>query len=50
MTSLKYPDFKGPAKPMENFDLPRIGTDTSVADQLRLIKFIGALTRQDDGQ
>lgn len=32
MTSLKYPDFKGPAKPIEDLDLPRIGAEIGVGE------------------
>jgi peptidoglycan hydrolase-like protein with peptidoglycan-binding domain len=32
MTALKYPDFKGPAKPIEDLDLPRIGAEIGVGE------------------
>jgi peptidoglycan hydrolase-like protein with peptidoglycan-binding domain len=32
MTALKYPDFKGPAKRIEDLDLPRIGAEIGVGE------------------
>lgn len=49
MTSLKYPDFKGPAKPVEDLDLPRIGAAIGVGeDEVHMLIDVEAAGRGFD--
>jgi peptidoglycan hydrolase-like protein with peptidoglycan-binding domain len=51
MTSLKYPDFKGPAKPVEDLDLPRIGAAIGVGeDEVHMLVDVEAAGAGFDAQ
>ena len=51
MTTLKYPDFRGPAKPIEDLDLPRIGAEIGVGeDEVHMLIEVEAAGAGFDGE